>query len=407
MNSQYLKKLKLPNSPGVYFFKTGSKILYIGKATSLRDRVKSYFNKNLVSTRGPLIWQMILKAKSVEFEKTDSVLEALLREAQLIKKYQPTHNTDLKDDKSHSYIVITKEDFPRVLLVRGKDLPVMYSPESRMHLLGPFPQGGVLKSALKIIRRIFPYRDKCIPNSGKLCFNAQIGLCPGVCNSAIDKNEYRKIIKNLIKFFEGKKNDVVKSFQKEMKIFGNNQEFEKANEIKKRLFSLQHIQDISLLKQNLTHSGKTDQFRIEAYDIAHMSGKEMVGVMVVLEDGVAKKSDYRKFKIRGFSGANDPGALREMLMRRFKHPEWPFPNLIVVDGNEIQVKVANSLKLSGQATQFEVVAVVKDERHKAREILGDKKIIDEYKKDILFSNSEAHRFAITFHRLLRSKKFLN
>ena len=187
MNSQQLKKLKLPDAPGVYFFlgqNTGQKtknhqlgnetskfetsklmpkkrfgILYIGKATSLRDRVKSYFAKDLGDIRGPLIVQMVQKAKSITFQKTDSVLEALLLEAQLIKKYQPPYNTDLKDDKSHSYIVITKESFPRVLLVRGKDLPVLYPPENRLYLLGPFPQGGILKSALKIIRHIFPYRD--------------------------------------------------------------------------------------------------------------------------------------------------------------------------------------------------------------------------------------------------------
>ena len=122
MTGQYLKKIKLPDSPGVYFFKRNSEILYIGRATSLKDRVRSYFSKDLIETRGQLIVSMIEKAKTLDFEKTDSVLEAIILESNLIKKYQPPYNTDEKDDKSFNYVVIINDDYPIVLLVRGKDL---------------------------------------------------------------------------------------------------------------------------------------------------------------------------------------------------------------------------------------------------------------------------------------------
>ncbi len=408
--SSIQKQIKnLPETAGVYYFKDlKGEVLYIGKATSLRDRVKSYFSRDIALARGPLIVQMVERAKKIEFEETGSVLEALLREAQLIKKYQPPHNTDLKDDKSHNYIVITKEEYPRVLLVRGKDLPVLFSPEKRLYIIGPFPQGGILKSALKIIRRIFPYRDTCTPQSGRPCFNAQIGLCPGVCSGAIDKKGYRNVIKNLILFFEGKKSKVIKTYEKQMKAFAKAGDFEAAQIVKKRLFSLQHIQDISLLKREEYQRGQSGEnnFRIEAYDIAHMGGSEMVGVMTVIENGLAKKSDYRKFKIKGFKEANDPGALKEMLTRRLKHSEWPYPNLIVVDGNIIQQNVA-TLLIKENKINTEIVAVVKDERHRPRAVLGEPAVIEKHQRDILFANAEAHRFAINFHRFRRSKKFLN
>ncbi len=166
----------LPDSPGVYFFKKEGVILYVGKATSLRDRVKSYFSKDLATTRGPLIVSLIEKADSIDFEKTDSVLEALILEANLIKKYRPEHNTMEKDDKSWNYVVITKERWPRVETIRGKNLYDMIEQGKAeiggvkiAHSFGPFTQGLSLREALKIVRRIFPYRDsRCIPYNERL-----------------------------------------------------------------------------------------------------------------------------------------------------------------------------------------------------------------------------------------------
>ena len=187
MQREDLKKFKLPEEPGVYLFKKGRKLLYIGKATSLRDRVRSYFSPDLLAGRGSAIVGMVAEADRVSYQKTNSVLEALILEANLIKSHQPPYNVDQKDNKSWNYVVITKEHFPRVLLVRGRELFQNSSGLRNHYMFGPFPHGGQLQEAMGMVRRIFPYRDsKCTPcgegknKQCKPCFNRQIGACPGV-----------------------------------------------------------------------------------------------------------------------------------------------------------------------------------------------------------------------------------
>lgn len=400
---------KFPDTPGVYFFldKNG-KVLYIGKATSLRDRVRSYFNQDIVNTRSPLILKMLNGFIDIKYTETSSVLEALVLEAHLIKKYQPEANIKEKDNKSFNFVIITNEDFPRVLVVRQRELEKMGYDVS--YTFGPFPNGSQLREAMKIIRKMFPFRDKCEPynprtplGKNKACFNRQIGLCPGVCSGEISKEDYAKQIKNIILFFEGNKKRLIKNLEKEMKVLAEKKDFEKANLTKHTLFALNHIQDISLIKNDVwkNREGVTEVFRIESYDIAHMSGKNVVGVMTVIEDGEIKKSEYRKFKIKEDPGVNDTKALKEVLSRRLAHIEWREPNLIVVDGGVAQKRVMEKI-LQENTVQIPVVSVVKDDRHKPKEILGDKKWL-KYEREILLSNSEAHRYAINFHKHLREK----
>ena len=163
-SQSFHKENKLPELPGVYFFLDEHRdILYIGKATSLRDRVKSYFSRDIMETRGPKIMRMLEQVRFVAYQETDSVLEALILEAGLIKTHQPPYNTDAKDDKSYKHIVITQEKFPRVLIVRGRDIEQKKFTEPVKYMFGPFPSGGALREALKIIRKLFPFRDKCLP----------------------------------------------------------------------------------------------------------------------------------------------------------------------------------------------------------------------------------------------------
>ena len=387
---------KFPDNPGVYFFMgKRNKILYAGRATSLRSRVASYFNKDTLFSRGPIIARMVLESRDVKFIKTDSVLEAIILEANLIKKHQPPYNTKEKSDKSFNYIVVTKEDFPRVLVVRGKDIDF----KKRYAIFGPFPQGAVLKEALKIIRKIFPFRDKCSPGAGKPCFDRQIGLCPGVCAGEIPKEEYRKTIANIKLFLSGKKKTVIKKLAKEMAECAKRHEFEKAGSIKKTIFSLKHIHDVSLIKNPVSNYAVSAEERIEGYDIAHISGKWNVGVMTVVKNGTPEKASYRKFKIRKTSGG-DTGALQEVLARRLKHKEWTMPSIIVMDGGVAQKGVAEkAVRMFG--LNIPVVSVVKNEKHKPKNILGDRGLIDKHKNEILLVNSEAHRFALKYHRLLR------
>ncbi len=409
---------KLPDTPGVYFFRDkDGKIIYIGKATSLKDRVRSYFSKDIINTRSPLISKMLEGFSTIEHTQTDSVLEALVLEAHLIKKYQPDANIKEKDNRSFNFVVITKEDFPRVLVARGRELLISsFSKKDEDKLgyeiaysFGPFPNGGQLREALKIIRKMFPYRDRCIPLSGKPCFNRQIGLCPGVCTGEITKEEYEEQIKNITLFFEGNKKHLLNNLEKQMRGFSNAREFEKANLIKRTLFTLNHIQDVSLIKDDISHGVYEGSFRIESYDIAHMAGQNVVGVMTVVEDSEVKKSDYRKFKIRndpllgqGFAvqaGNNDTKALAQVLSRRLGHIEWRFPDLIVVDGGVAQKRVMEKI-LKENHLDIPVVSVVKDERHRPKEILGDKKWL-KFEQQILLSNAEAHRYGIAYHKKLR------
>lgn len=394
MKSQELKNFDLPDCPGVYFFKKGKEILYVGKATALCDRVKSYFSKDIFLSRGPRIVKMLEEADSIEYLKTDSVLEALILEANEIKKHQPVYNAREKDDKSYNYVTVTKEDFPKIVITRGSGD------------YGPFPHSGELKAALKIIRKIFPFRDeKCKilkPGKERPCFNAQIGLCPGPCAGRISKQEYRKTIRNIKLFFEGKKPELIRTLEKEMAALAKIREFEAADEIKKKIFALDHIQDIALIKKDMEQSFERN-FRIEAYDIAHLSGKDVVGVMTVVEDGEVNKSQYRKFKIRADKN-DDTKNLKEVITRRLGHFEWPLPQLIVVDGGVGQLNAAKEV-LREKGFNIDIVALVKDERHKAREIIGMKSTVEKREREILLVNSEAHRFAIGYHRKLRGKGF--
>jgi excinuclease ABC subunit C len=390
----------IPDSPGVYFFKKDSEVLYIGKATSLKDRIKSYFGDDLTARRGLKITKMVQDSISIEWKETDSVLEALMLEVNLIKKHQPIANTLGKDNKSYNHIVITKEEYPRVVPVREHDLK--YSENLGFEIkyqFGPFPNVAQLREALKIIRKIFPFRGKLDLAKEKVrmksSLNVELGLAPDF--SKISKKEYQKTIRNLKLFFEGDKKSLRKKIEKEMKNKAREQKFEEAERLKRPLFSLDHIQDIAILKKE----NESELGRIEGYDIAHMSEKNKVGVMVVVEEGALKPSDYRKFNIKQVGGG-DTGALREVLTRRFSHENWKFPDLIVIDGGKAQLNVTRKV-LKEFDLKIAVVSVVKDDRHKAREFLGDSEIIEKNEREILLSNSEAHRFAIKFHREKRGK----
>ena len=432
MKSQYLKKAKLPDKPGVYFFKKGKTILYIGKATSLRSRVRSYFGKDLIATRGPLILDMTVQADTIDWEVTDSVLEALILEAELIKKYQPKYNTKEKDNKSFNYVCITKEDLPQVLTLRGRNLAKEVSSDKYHATFGPFPNGLQLREAMKIIRRIFPYIDGESKKKDNFEFYRQLGLVPDVSprknfrkvlgssrrtllevrpdhsesSFSASRTAYKKNIANLKLFFQGKKKKIIQNLKKDMMSLAKKREFEKAGEIKKRIFALEHINDVALIKSERSEiSSNHRNFRIEAYDIAHMSGQNMVGAMTVIIDGEVAKNEYKKFIIKTQSGSNDTGALEEVLSRRLRHIEWGLPSLIVVDGSTAQINVAKRV-LNRYQFNIPIVAVVKDDHHKARAIMGEESIIKAHKKLILLSNNEAHRFGIAFHKQKRGKNFL-
>ncbi|MCF7833768.1 MAG: GIY-YIG nuclease family protein [Candidatus Pacebacteria bacterium] len=403
MEKKDLKKYKIPDRSGVYFFLTGKKTLYIGKATSLKSRVASYFTEDLIFKRGPLVSEMLAKANNIKWQETENVLEALVLEAHLIKKNQPKYNTEGKSDKSFNYVCITKEEIPKVLLVRERKLA--FEKDLYKYYFGPFTNGAQLKEGMKIVRRIFPYFDAVSQKKSNYSFYKQIALAPDT-EKENWQEMYQKNIQNIKLFFEGKKQTILKDLEKEMKRFAKEKKFELAGEVKRQIFALKHINDVALLKtDNLYINNNNDIFRIEAYDIAHMSGKNMVGVMTVLENGQAVKSEYRKFIIRTKVQADDTGALSEVLERRTGHPEWRFPDVWVMDGGVAQLNVAKNI-LGQKGIRGAIVSVIKDERHKPKSIGGDANIARKYQREILMANSEAHRYAINFHKDLRNKNFL-
>jgi excinuclease ABC subunit C len=352
---------------------------------------------------------MVEEAKRIDFRETDSVLEALILEAKLIKELKPRYNTRDKDDKSWNYLVITTDEtFPRLVTVRGKDL---FSPQGEHYrtlpTYGPFVHGTQFKEALKIIRKIFPYYDTKSPvdalrskDDRKLRFNETIGIYP---SRETSPQEYGRTITHIRMFFEGRKKQLLTALERDMKRCARVQEFEQAGRLKRQLFALQHINDIALIRRERTLGERHTSFRIEGYDVAHLSGQDMVGVMTVVEGGEPNKAEYRTFTIRSVEKSNDTRALQEILERRLAHPEWSYPRLIVVDGGKAQLNIARYVCAQAGVT-IPIVAVTKDERHQPKAIIGAYKEAREYPRDILLVNAEAHRFSLAQHTRKRSKR---
>lgn len=410
-------KLNIPDSSGVYFFKEGDSILYIGRATSLFNRVKSYFKDNLIETRGEIFKDLLFRTNSLTWQTTDSVLEAIILESILIKKYKPEYNTKDKDDRSFSYIIITDEEYPRVILERGKNLAkneiLSYKIKEKF---GPYPNSGLMRDALKIIRKIFPFRDRDSIKKHHERFYSSIGLSPDVSKYGSEK-EYKNNIKNIILFLSGKKSILISNLERDLKLKIKKQEFEEAGKISYQIKALKHIEDVALIKRddylisysnhqisNINNSAsKKDEYVIEAYDISHFSGTEAVGAMVTLVNGVPNKSKYRLFKIRNRQGNNEYTNLREILTRRITHSEWGVPNLVVIDGPNINL-AREVFEEKKEWHDVIITAVIKDTKHKPKRIELDPKNFsstEKNKNEILFANSEAHRFALSFQKKRR------
>jgi len=264
------------------------------------------------------------------------------------------------------------------------------------HEFGPFPSGTALKEALRIIRKIFPFRDVKSTQKEHQRFYKQLGLLPDTSDSRA-ATKYKKSIQHIVLFFKGKKKQLLSTLKKQMLAEAKEEHFEEAQRIKGQIFALEHIRDVSLIDDGFVKDSRhIQEYRIEAYDVAHTSGKNVVGVMTVVESGEIKKSDYRKFIIKDSPANNDTKSLREVVERRLAHPEWPLPRLMVADGGKTQKSAIESV-LRKYGIEIPVVAIVKDEYHRPKNMLG----VTQYEKDVLLANAEAHRFAISFHRKKR------
>ncbi|MBI4094555.1 MAG: excinuclease ABC subunit UvrC [Candidatus Liptonbacteria bacterium] len=392
------KKLyeRLPESAGVYLMKDArGKILYIGKAGNLKRRVSSYFQK----AHDYRIERLLAEVKEIAYKKTDTAIEALILESGLIKKYKPPYNVREKDDTSFLFVEFTREKFPRVLLVRGKTEP-------RGERFGPFTSATSIRQALRILRRIFPFSvHPAGVKFSRPCFEYEIGLCPGICIGAIRRADYMKNIRNLKLFFEGKKNRIMRNLQKEMETASKKLEFEKAAQLRGKIFALQHIQDVALISEADQPATSYPQpaARIEGYDISNISGTSAVGSMVVFAGGKPDRDEYRKFKIRTIQQSDDVGMLKEVLRRRFQN-DWPLPDLVLVDGGRGQVNAARQVT-EEYGVRVPVVGIAKGPARRKNEFIG---VIPGgvARSTLIRVRDEAHRFAIQYHTHLRGKKFL-
>ena len=408
---------KLPDEPGVYsFYDKDQKILYVGKANSLKKRVSSYFaNKN----PGPKTSLLIKKTADIKYIKVFSEFEALLLEAHLIKKNQPFFNSIAKDDKSPLYIKISGMTIPQVTVTHRQ------KPQKGAFLAGPFPSARVTRDVLRTIRRIFPFCHH--KNPKKPCLLVHLGLCPYPYGSETAKGKYLKTIKKIKKLLGGNTKTLVSQLKREMLNFSKLQKFEEADEIKAQIQKIDYVtttyhapkdfiekptlvDDMVVAKlQELKRVLRLDKIpkRIECYDISNIYGKNATGSMVVFESGRSAKYLYRRFRIKLSAKPNDYLMLKEVLSRRFKN-NWALPDLIIIDGGKGQL--ASALSVTSQyKIQAKVIAIAK--RFEEIYTLDQKDPIvlgKENQARLLVQQirDEAHRFANAYHRLLRSKNLL-
>jgi excinuclease ABC subunit C len=422
------KIFQIPKKPGVYCFKKGGEILYIGKAANLKERVKNHFQQPTYKD-----YLFLDKIEKIGYLKTDSEIEALILEASLIKKYQPKFNVIWRDSKNYFFVAKTKEEFPRIFWTHQKKIKGQKS-KVKIEYLGPFVDGKALKQTLTVLRKVFPFRS-CRVLPKRPCLWYHLKRCPAPCllktksGEEIDlrekiKKESQKNAESIFKIIQGKKKEVLRDLKREMKTAAKKRNFEEAAKLRDQIFALERVFEHSRilesetkvevpweetekkLKEILKTKGKIS--RIEAYDISNIQGKMATGSMVTFLKGRAEKNFYRRFKIKAEGKPNDVLMIKEVLERRLKHQEWEFPDLILIDGGKAQLNVALSL-LEKLEKRPKVIALAKKKNDLFLE--GEKNPIPlkilprEIFNLILNLRNEAHRFAISYHRKLR-KKFL-
>ena len=554
----------LPDKPGVYLMKNSlGEVIYVGKAKVLKNRVKSYFQKS--KNHSEKVKVMVKNIAEFEYIVTDSEMEALILECNLIKKYSPKYNILLKDDKFYPFIKITvNDDYPRVFVTRR------FAKDGGKYF-GPYTNGSAVYETLDLIYKIFPLRNckLVIKENGEKvrpCLNYHIKKCLGPCGGHISKEEYGKMINDIIDILSGKETYITKMLKSDMEKAAEELEFEKAASLRDKILSINaiaekqkifktmegdedfinieqdekdsciqvffsrdgkvigrehfifentanesigeiiedfigsfyggtakipkaiyvpQIDNFDLMEEYLTikrgskvwikvpQKGQKKEMlemvknnaritlekfkdkylkdkeinrisllelqdlleleecpqRIEAYDISNIQGVDSVGTMIVFEEGRAKNSDYRRFKIKTVKGANDYDSMREILTRRFNHgldeikaiqqrdlklsagKFSTFPDLIMMDGGKGQVNVALEV-LQSLNIDIPVCGLVKDDKHQTRGIIYNNNELIINKGSNLMQlirriQDEVHRFAITYHRSLRDKRTLH
>jgi excinuclease ABC subunit C len=398
-----------PATAGVYLMSDAKgKVIYVGKAKSLKKRLNSYFSRNL----SPKTRAMMEKVAEISYRDTATETMALLLEASLVHDLQPRYNILLRDDKSFPYVCITQEKFPRIYLTRSKEEPG--------RLLGPYTNVKLLKAALKAVRRSFPFRS-CLSLPAKPCIYYKIRLCPGPCGFKINPGGYTQTIKNITFVLQGKINPLIRRLNLSMQEKSEKLDFEAAAVIRDQLDSLSVLakshypavggrgQEEEMLKSLL--GLKKAPRRIEGFDISNISGCEAVGSMVSFLDGKADKNNYRRFRIRDVHGPDDYNMLAEVVRRRYSRllkEQARLPDLILIDGGKGHLFTAQR-QLKELGLFIPLISIAKKEENIY--IIGRSRAI-KFGSDTAALNlirrirDEAHRFAVSYHHILRRKKII-
>ncbi len=417
----------LPATNGIYIFRRGSEILYVGKSINIKARVLSHVEGAKTEEKEHAI---VSQSNNLEIIPTDSEFNALILESSLIQKHNPKYNVIWKDDKSYLYIKITREEFPHVHAVRKED-------DGKSKYFGPFSSVADVNDLLRLIRRAIPY---CTQNkTGKTpCFYSKMNLCDP-CPSAISKitdsalrselkNKYRANIRRIISILKGNTDAVLKELYREMDEMVSSERYEEGIVLRNKIQTLEYLiryrsfdrrleQDYDTSKKSLEelkqilvryfpHIG--DLRRIECYDISNMNQKLATASMVVLNDGLVDKSQYRKFRIKNPLLQSDFDMLEEVITRRFRN-KWPTPDLIVIDGGKPQVrrvsqvmqKIGNRTPVIGIAKRPDRFVIGIDHFPMVRPSLNNYGY-----RLVQLIRDESHRFARKYHLFLRNKKLL-
>ncbi len=392
---------------GVYLMKNSDdKIIYVGKAVSLRKRVQSYFRKTKHYSKTD--W-LVSEVRDIDTIETQSEAEALILEASLIKEHHPKYNIDLRDDKSYPLIEITGDEFPRIFVDRPHER------NKKSIYYGPYVDAKLIREALDILRRIFHFRT-CHPFPHKECLDYHMGLCDAPCIGKISKEDYRKNIRNVRLILEGKKDTLYKTLKQEMETLVKEKRFEEAAKIRDQLQAIGALysgtKDVNYYKEaeQLQRAFGLSRMpeRIEAFDISNIMGNQAVGSMVSFFNGKPDKNNYRRFRIKAVTGIDDFQMIAEVVRRRYsrlKNEGASFPDLILIDGGKGQLSSACE-----ELAKLEVIIPIVSLAKREEEIfLPNRRIPVRLSGDSLGLKllqrvrDEAHRFALSYHRLLRKK----
>lgn len=438
MNKTLEAKLKtLPRSPGVYFHKDANgDIIYVGKAAVLKNRVRQYFQSSRdmdVKTRA-----LVAEIVDTDWTETESEIDALFLESEMVKRYMPRYNILLRDDKSQMFVRIDmKSEWPHVAFTRN---PADDSAE----YFGPYYNGSAVRKALRYLRKIFPYYTRPLKPGARVDLDAHIGLSP---KPGTTSEEYKANLRRLIRYFEGGRKMLTKEIERDMQTAAKLHDFEAAALYRNKLLDLGELQrrimfgdkeflniskDRALADLRELLGLSKSPARIEGYDISHMSGTNVVASMVVFTNGVSDRANYRKFKTR-IEHNNDFYNMHETITRRLSDKNlkaWGTPDIILIDGGKGQLDAALKARNECGQTTIPFIGIAKREEQivihhafsnvvlnmkKLQELDGYKTVTDEFTlvnlphsthivKLLQRIRDESHRFAVSYHTVLKRAK---